>query len=165
MMGKFIEIKSIKMENLSPVLTEIIQSGTDVRLTVTGNSMLPLFRNLADSVVLTRPDYARLKKYDIVLYVRDSGQYVLHRIVKRKGDVLSMNGDNQVVIESPIYVSQVVALVKGFYRGDRDYVPCSALKYRLYCLLWVNTVRIRPLMFKLYFKLGRLRSKLKKRRK
>ena len=51
-----------------------------------GDSMLPLIRQGRDLLIIEKP-HGRLKKYDIPLYRRDSGQYVLHRILKvRRND-------------------------------------------------------------------------------
>ena len=47
-----------------------------------GDSMLPLIRQGRDLVLVSRKPEGRLKKYDVPLYRRDSGQYVLHRILK-----------------------------------------------------------------------------------
>ena len=41
--------------------------------------MLPLLREGVDSVMLSLAE--EIKKYDMVLYQRDDGQFVLHRVV------------------------------------------------------------------------------------
>ena len=45
-----------------------------------GRSMEPMLKQGRDRVVIVPPVFP-LKKYDIPLYKRDSGQYVLHRII------------------------------------------------------------------------------------
>lgn len=47
-----------------------------------GDSMLPLIRQGKDLLLIARKPQGRLNKYDVPLYRRDSGQYVLHRILK-----------------------------------------------------------------------------------
>ncbi len=37
------ELKAVPMDELSPLITGLIEDGTDVRFTVTGISMRPLF--------------------------------------------------------------------------------------------------------------------------
>jgi hypothetical protein len=63
---------------LSEVMLGLINSGTDVKITVTGNSMRPMLRHRRDTVVLTSCDVNTLKKGDLPLYVRDDGSYILH---------------------------------------------------------------------------------------
>ena len=53
--------------------------------TIVGDSMMPLLRNRRDTVKII-PVSGRLKKYDLPLYKRPDGKYVLHRIVKVKKD-------------------------------------------------------------------------------
>ena len=63
-----------------PLFLEQFQSGRSVRFSPRGISMLPMLRQEIDSVVLSAiPD--RLEKYDLPLYRRDDGKYVLHRIL------------------------------------------------------------------------------------
>ena len=49
---------------LAPFICEMINNGKSVQLTVTGNSMFPLFAHLRDSVVVKKAPY--YKKYDII---------------------------------------------------------------------------------------------------
>ena len=58
-----------------------------------GSSMLPLIREGRDLLII-EPVHGRLKKYDVPLYKRDSGQYVLHRILKVRSDDYVICGDN-----------------------------------------------------------------------
>lgn len=122
---------------------------------VVGNSMQPLLRVRQDQVVLTKLEKP-LKKYDVVLYKRPNGQYVLHRIVKIKKDHYIINGDNRYHLEI-VPKDWVIALMEGFYRCDKYYTR-NSLPYRLYITLWCRPLTIRRLL--LY-----LRQKLKQKRK
>ena len=60
-----------------------------------GDSMMPLTKQDRDPLVISKKPKRRLKKYDVPLYKRDSGQYVLHRIFQvRKHDYV-ICGDNR----------------------------------------------------------------------
>lgn len=148
-------IKKISMADLGPLVSDLVSSGGEVRLTVVGNSMFPTMRNGIDSVVVKKKD--KIKKYDIPLYKRDSGEYILHRIVEVKGEVFSCSGDNQKVVESPVYKEQIIGCVSGFYR-NKKYISCDNLFYRLYSFLWINFKIIRPVAYKLI----KLRRRMKK---
>ncbi|MGN1202403.1 MAG: S24/S26 family peptidase, partial [Eubacterium sp.] len=66
--------------NKSTFEEEIRRNGTIIYTNV-GDSMLPFIKQGRDVLVISRAE-GRLKRYDVPLYKRDSGQYVLHRILK-----------------------------------------------------------------------------------
>lgn len=102
-----------------PLIEEVISSEGEFRLFPRGTSMLPLLRQGRDSVILVRCERA-LKKRDIIFYKRPSGQYVLHRIVKKpKGEDYVLCGDNQTLLEKGITQDMVIARVSAVYRGDK----------------------------------------------
>jgi len=146
--------KTVNMEDLSPLIEELINGGTDIVLTVTGNSMYPILRNKTDRVLLTRVN-GRLKKYDIPLYMRGNGQYVLHRIVKVKKDCYYLNGDNQTFVEQDIYHHQIKAVVKEIQRG-RLVMSVRHPLYLLYSRIWVWFFAFRKPMVTVYLKLARI---------
>jgi len=141
-------IKTVSMDELSPLIEELIESGTDIILTVTGNSMFPILRDRRDRVVLTHAG-EKLKKFDIPLYRRDGGQYILHRIVKVKGDHYYINGDNQTFIEKPVYRRQIKAVVREIQRGGMI-MPVKHPLYVIYSRVWVWFFPFRKLMLKVY---------------
>ena len=122
-----------------PLFQERLAAGQHVRFSTMGTSMLPMLREGRDSVVLS-PAPARLKKYDLPLYRRDSGAYILHRVIG-VGETYTCMGDNQYIPEPAVRHDQIIAVVTGFRRKGRDYTVNDP-GYRLYCLLWHFT---RPL--------------------
>ncbi len=125
---------------LTPFIKEMIQNNRRVQLTVTGNSMFPLLSHLRDSVTIEGcEDY---KKYDIILYVRKNGDLILHRIVKRKKDVFFLCGDNQTVIEYPIYKEQIIGKVVSMKRKEKNFTTKNVF-YGLYSFLWCINMKIR----------------------
>lgn len=131
-MDSWIE-KELRLEQLLPLIQEQLAKGKSVKFMPRGVSMLPMLRQGIDSVVLS-PVPEKLKKYDLPLYRRKSGQFVLHRIVKA-GDTYTCIGDNQFVYEPGIEDGQLIAFVTAFYRGKKE-IKTSALSYRIYCRLW-----------------------------
>lgn len=127
------------MEDLIPLFQERLEAGQQVRFSPMGISMLPMLREGRDSVVLS-PAPERLSKYDLPLYRRDSGAYVLHRIIGA-GETYTCIGDNQFVCETGIRRDQVIAVVTGFRRNGQDHTVTEP-GYRLYCVFWHYT---RPL--------------------
>ena len=122
-----------KMEQLMPLIQERLDAGQSVRFYPRGVSMLPMLRQDVDSVRI-EPVSGPLRKYDLPLYRRDNGKYVLHRIVKT-GETFTCMGDNQYLPEPNIRQDQIIAVVTAFYRGERM-IPVTHPGYRLYCRLW-----------------------------
>ena len=81
------------MKEIFPLIEEGIKNGGKYRFYPKGVSMLPLLREGIDSVILSLPE--KIEKYDMVLYQRDDGQYVLHRVVDIKDGKYDFCGDNQ----------------------------------------------------------------------
>lgn len=116
-----------------PLIRENLDRGQAVRFSPRGTSMLPMLRQGVDWVVLS-PIEGKLKKYDLPLYRRRDGKYVLHRIV-RVEQTYTCIGDNQFEEEPGLEQDQMIAVVTAFSRGDREYSVSSA-GYWLYCRLW-----------------------------
>ena len=122
-----------RLDALMPLIRERLEAGQTVRFSPMGISLLPMLRQGKDSVVLS-PVPEKLKKYDLPLYRRPDGQYVLHRIAE-VGDTYTCIGDNQFRMEPGVEHGQILALVTAFYRGERKWEVTSPL-YRLYCRFW-----------------------------
>lgn len=116
----------LSMNEIVPLLCEVIENGADFRLYPHGQSMLPTLKEGEDSVLLTKP--SNLKKNDIVLYRRGDGQYVLHRIAARHGNSFNMCGDNQYILEKNVPESSVIAKVILIYKKDTP-INVSDRKY------------------------------------
>ena len=123
----------VRLEELLPLIREQLDQGKQVKLSPRGMSMLPMLRQGRDSIVLS-PVPQKLKKYDLPLYRRDNGQFVLHRVV-RVGDTYTCMGDHQFVSEPGLRHDQMIGLVTAFFRDNRQ-IQVTAPAYLLYCRLW-----------------------------
>ncbi len=132
---------SVRLDDVMPLIKEKLAAGQTVTFSPHGTSMLPMIRQGIDTVELAPlPD--KLKKYDLPLYQRDNGQYVLHRIVKAKNDTFTCIGDNQFVFEHGVEMRQMIAVVVSFkHKGKVRSV--NSFGYRFYCRFWHYTRPIR----------------------
>lgn len=119
----------IDIELLFPIIEEVIASGGEFRLYPKGTSMLPLIRQGIDSVVLVSAQDVSVN--DIVLYKRDNGQFVLHRVVKIKNGEYVMSGDIQTELERGIYARHVLAKVAYMYK-ENDVLSFDSNEYKRY---------------------------------
>ncbi len=105
-----------KMNDVFPLIEESIKDGGQFVLYPRGTSMNPTIYEGKDCVVLT--EVKSLERYDIVLYKRESGQFVLHRIMKIKNGNYIMCGDNQYIFEKGIKREQILAVVEEVRKQD-----------------------------------------------
>ena len=102
------------MTNTSTFEEELERNGILI-YTNRGDSMMPLLRENRDLIHIRRVN-GRCRKYDVPLYKRDSGQYVLHRILKvRKNDYV-ICGDNRWKREYGITDRHILGVLEGVTR-------------------------------------------------
>ena len=111
-----------------------------------GNSMMPLIKEGRDLLII-EPVYGRLKKYDVPLYRRDSGQYVLHRILKVRAHDYVICGDNRYTKETGITDRHILGVLTGMIRNGKT-VSVTDRKYRLYVHLWCDCFPVRALILR-----------------
>lgn len=109
---------------------DILRKQGTLIFTPHGNSMQPLLKNGKNPVVL-QPVTKPLKKGDVPFYKRENGQYVLHRIVRVRNNSYDCCGDNQSAIETGVTDGMIIAVMAGFYQGER-YVSADDPKLRRY---------------------------------
>lgn len=132
--------------NNSTFEDEIKRTGRIIYTNV-GDSMMPLIKQGRDVLVISVVN-GRLKRYDIPLYKRDSGQYVLHRILKvRKNDYV-ICGDNRCNKEYGITDRHIIGVLSGIIRDGRE-IPVTNIKCRIYAHLWCDLFPVRVLIIRI----------------
>lgn len=125
-----------------------------------GDSMMPLIKQDRDLLII-KSVHGRLKKYDVPLYKRDSGQYVLHRILKvRKNDYV-ICGDNRWVKEYGITDKHIIGVLTAVVRNGKV-ISVNDWKYKLYVHLWCDLFPIRAFIVHVISKLKQMKRKIKR---
>ncbi len=123
--------KKILLRDLEPFIREALDKGQSFPLLPHGQSMLPLLRPGIDTIFLS-PLPENIKKGDILLFKREDGTFVLHRVMKYKGDSITFCGDGQTVFEEGIKKEQLIAIVETIFRdGEKIFLPENK-KYLVY---------------------------------
>lgn len=125
-------------------IEQYIKENGEMVITPVGTSMWPMLRNRRDTVYAVKPE-GRLKKYDLPIYKRTDGKLVMHRVIEVHDDSYTMCGDHQTVLEPGIKDSQIIALVKGFYR-DEKYIDVENKKYIRYYKFWCDNFKRRKII-------------------
>lgn len=101
-------------------IEKLLEEGKAIQIFPEGYSMYPMFVPGRDEAVIKLADPFALKRGDVVLYRRESGILVLHRLWKRKKDGFYMIGDNQSLIEGPIKEDQIKGVLTAFIRKGKQ---------------------------------------------
>lgn len=144
-------VRVIEPELLMEQLPELLEKTQAVPLVISGNSMAPFLIHGRDTVYLSRVTRS-LKRGDMILYRRDCGAYVLHRICRCRGNTYSLVGDGQYLIESGIRNRQVLAVVTAVRRKGKLLRPGSAC-WMFFQYVWLILRPVRPYITGVYERL------------
>ena len=113
---------------------------------ITGTSMLPLLKEGRDRVELKPYCHERLKKGNVVLYKKNDGTLVLHRIIRvENGEFFTVLGDHQFNNAERVNKNQIIAVARGFFIKGR-YVNEKTRWYRLYKKIWLCNLNVRRII-------------------
>lgn len=138
--------EKFSLSEYGDTIKEVLESGGEFRIYPSGTSMLPILREGADSVSVSKPAQF-LKAGDIAFYQRENGAYILHRVIKAENDTYVMCGDNQITLENGISHKNIVGIVTKIYRSDKLF-NTKGFGYKFYLILW-KCFFIRRIYFKL----------------
>ena len=107
----------------------VLREGREAVIIPTGNSMLPFIRGGVDRVVLRRREGVAVG--DIVL-VKIGERYILHRVIAREGDALTLMGDGNVRGTESCRTENVIGTVAEIIRpSGRVRIPGRARLWRM----------------------------------
>jgi signal peptidase I len=117
-------------------VARLIEQGEAVTISVRGTSMTPFLRDGRDRVVLTPFSDEDLVRGAVVLF-RYRDRHLLHRIIKRTGEQIKIQGDALFTTEAAT-VSDVVAVVKAIVRPSGHTIRSGSVGWRY---MWVISAR------------------------
>ena len=121
--------RTLPNEILLGEVAAILQEGREAVIIPTGNSMLPFIRGGVDRVVLRRQEDVAVG--DIVL-VKIGERYILHRVIAREGDALTLMGDGNVRGTEACRTGDVIGTVAEIIRpSGRVRIPGRARLWRM----------------------------------
>jgi signal peptidase I len=160
------KVETIKSNKFFYVIQYLLKDGLSIRITVTGMSMYPFLREYIDSIELSPANFQNISYGDIILIKRTTGEYVLHRILKKEEDCFYMVGDAQQWVEGPLYPEQLIAVVTAVWRKDKK-IECSNFWWKFLSKTWLRLLPLRHLFIRLYRllkKITRIHTKVYKER-
>ena len=110
------------------LVADVVRNFGEVRLKVTGASMLPAVWP-GDTLVVERQNSAELQPGQIVLRLRD-GELVAHRMVGWSGERLVTRGDSLLHSDPPAHGAEIVGRVSCILRQGRRISPAQTFWQR-----------------------------------
>ena len=107
---------------------KLMEEGREVNFTPLGSSMLPFIRGGKDSVVLRKMPSVEVG--DIVLVRLEGPRYVLHRIIRKNGDDLTLMGDGNIAGTENCSTADVLGTVTAILKGKRKVIPGKGVWWR-----------------------------------
>ena len=117
----------------SSIEAQLQKEGFYVSTTV-GKSMWPMLRNRRDRVIIRARGEERLSRFDLPLYHRPDGRYVLHRILEVRDGHYVIRGDNTYYLEE-VPEEQILGVMTEFYRKGKR-ISADDRGYRRYVAFW-----------------------------
>jgi hypothetical protein len=118
---KQIEDINISEMELASILTGILASGSSVKFRAHGESMFPFIRN--NDLLVIDPGKERMPGIgDVVVYTQSlTGNLIIHRIVRKTGNVWHTQGDNTPdAVEDLLTKNQIQGYVRRILRDGKD---------------------------------------------
>lgn len=141
-MSTIVKEQGVMMQEISRLISE----GKTISINAKGYSMNPFIVHMKDQITLGSWTDDQIKKGAVVLVKDVRGCYIIHRIIKREGNVLTLMGDGNIGIIETAYVEDIIALMHAVIKKGRTY-SVNSLSWRLYSWFWklLTPVRRYPL--------------------
>lgn len=154
------------MQKYEQDIEKLLAEGNRIQIKPQGYSMYPVLVPGRDEAIVApvreegsgERDFthvSKLKRGDVVLYRRDQGILVLHRIWKRQGDRFYLVGDNQKEIEGPLRPDQIKGIMVGMVRKSKKISVKNPI-YRVLTGIWLWMRPVRPVVSKAVAKIKRI---------
>lgn len=141
-------VKIVSPDLVMEPLLGLLEETTAVPLVISGSSMTPFLVPGRDTVYLSKVR-GPLKRGDMVLYQRENGRYILHRIFLADKETYTMVGDAQTELETGIRKDQIRAIVIAVRRKGK-LLQKGSFWWNFFGNVWIRMVPLRPTIRSIY---------------
>ncbi len=144
-------MKTIALPNaiFIPEIKRAIDEGHTATFRVRGFSMRLFLEDRRDKVVVA--PCKEVKVGDVVLAEVKKDLYVLHRVIKKEGERLTLMGDGNIYGTETCLCSNVIGVVTAFYRKGREKADLAdGKKWRIYSFFWLKLKPFRRYILAFY---------------
>ena len=144
-------MKTIALPNalFIPEIKRAIDEGHTTTFRVRGYSMRLFLEDRRDKVVLA--PCKEVKVGDVVLAEIQKDKYVLHRVIQKEGEHLTLMGDGNVYGTETCNTSNVIGIAIGFLRKGRDVMDTTDGKKWKICGALYESVRVSYFILEFFY--------------
>lgn len=142
------KLRVLPPEVLMEQLLALLEEAQSVPLVISGSSMSPFLVHGRDTVYLSKIQ-SPVKRGDMILYRRDNGAYILHRVWKISDGRYCFVGDAQTGIEGGIRQEQLLARVTAVRRKGKLVQP-GGFWWEFFEKAWLGLRPLRPVLVRCY---------------
>lgn len=121
--------KSGAAAEIAAFLGEVLQSGVNMRIRVTGRSMAPFLKG-GEVVTIKKVPCSDLRRGDLIFFETSGGSLLLHRLVKKsragEGYLFQTRGDGLRSFDNPVHGEKVFGKVCRIERNGESPVDMEA---------------------------------------
>lgn len=150
------ETRKIQVPNdvLIAEIKHMLDKGHSATFRVKGYSMRPFLENERDIVKIEQTPAESIKENDVVLAEIATKKYVLHRVIDRTDNQLTLRGDGNIQGVEHCLDTDVVGIATAFYRKGRAKPDTiNGVKWKLYSNIWLFLTPFRRILLGLYRRL------------
>lgn len=130
------------------VLRDLTREGKEVSMVISGNSMSPFLIHARDSICFKAP-WREPRRGDMVFFERSAGQFVMHRILRKKAEGYYIIGDAQTDIEGPVRPDQIFAIITKVCRKG-EWLKPGDFWWEFFEHFWLRMIPARRVLMRLY---------------
>lgn len=141
-------------------IKNLISEGKSVTIKVKGYSMSPFLVHERDNICLTGWNDEDIVPGVVALVKDMRGIYLVHRIVARDGDIITLEGDGNIRLQEKAEIKEVIAILKSIerYNGGRQepiIYTTDSKKWKRYSKIWLAVKPIRRYLLAIWRRIFR----------
>ena len=156
-MSTIVKTQGIVMEEIR----ELISKGNTV--TIRAKGMNPFIEHLRDEITLGPWKDEDIRKGCVALVKDNKGNYLVHRIIRREKETVTLIGDGNVGLYETAETDNIIGIMYSVTRKGKVWSTDSKV-WKLYSWLWMFLLPVRRLPLGLWRRLFRENVYIRERR-
>ena len=136
-------MKKIPTDALLGSVEEMLSEGKNVEIPCFGGSMNPYLRGDGSETIVVSPFSPEELTPGTIVAFCYHGKYICHRIIRRNGEKLLIQGDGLVKAQEQVLISDIIGIVRTIIRRNGKPVSTQSKTARLYWRFWNRLFPIR----------------------
>lgn len=132
----------VKDQAIMEEIRELISKGKTVTIRAKGNSMNPFIEHLRDSITLGPWKDEDIRKGCVALVKDTKGNYLIHRIIRRDKETVTLTGDGNVGLYETAEMGNIIGIMYSVTRKGKVWSTDSKV-WKLYSWFWMFLLPLR----------------------